>query len=100
MWVRPRPGLRGVRFPALPERRFAYAVLSNGKAGTMNKRCERCGRGPKGEYGILDYCAKCSQDLCEKCMREGCCGEKPAISGEAQDYGEDLDVQPTDQPQR
>jgi hypothetical protein len=45
------------------------------------KTCERCGAKPQGEYELLDYCADCSQDLCKKCMAEGCCGAVPAPSG-------------------
>lgn len=52
----------------------------------MEKRCERCGKGPNGEYGLLDYCAVCSRDLCDACMAKGCCGNVPARSGERADY--------------
>lgn len=45
-------------------------------------KCERCGVGPKG-LGLHDYCAHCSQNLCEKCAADGCCGEKPMSSGMA-----------------
>jgi hypothetical protein len=27
--------------------------------GQAVKKCERCGAGPRGEYDLLDYCAKC-----------------------------------------
>lgn len=47
--------------------------------------CERCGAKPSGEYELHDYCAKCSKNLCKKCMAEGCCGSKPAASGMAAD---------------
>ena len=50
--------------------------------------CERCGAHPKG-YDLLDYCAKCSRNLCDRCMIEGCCGNVPATSGTKQDYGDD-----------
>ena len=49
------------------------------------KECERCGARPVGEYDLLDYCAFCSQDLCAKCMAQGCCDEVPALSGSADD---------------
>jgi len=52
------------------------------------KVCERCGKAPLG-YDLLDYCAECSRDLCDKCMERGCCGHIPAISGEAEDVAED-----------
>jgi hypothetical protein len=45
------------------------------------KRCERCGDEPEGEYGLHDFCAVCSKDLCDKCMEKGCCGNVPAKSG-------------------
>lgn len=49
------------------------------------KKCEGCGAlPPMGEDGVrhlLDYCAECSRDLCEKCMAKGCCGHVPALSG-------------------
>lgn len=51
----------------------------------MDKKCERCGAKPEGEYDLLDYCAKCSRDLCEACMAKGCCGHVPARSGSQDD---------------
>lgn len=50
------------------------------------KACQRCGRAPSGEFGLHDYCAKCSRDLCDGCMAEGCCGAVPALSGSEADY--------------
>jgi len=44
-------------------------------------KCERCGATPEGEYGLLDYCAVCSKNLCDKCMANGHCGNVPAKSG-------------------
>lgn len=63
----------------------------------MEKKCERCGAegeriktGPlAGQTMPLDYCAGCSKDLCASCMAKGCCGQVPAASGNAADYGED-----------
>ena len=63
----------------------------------MEKKCERCGsRGERittgpfaGSYHSLDYCAVCSKDLCPKCMAEGCCGNVPAKSGQAEDNADD-----------
>lgn len=49
------------------------------------KTCENCGAPPEGEYGLVDYCAECSRDLCPKCMAKGCCGNVPARSGMAED---------------
>jgi hypothetical protein len=49
------------------------------------KECERCGAKPVGEYGLLDYCAECSADLCAACMATGCCGNVPATSGSVDD---------------
>lgn len=51
----------------------------------MEKTCERCGASPEGEFGLLDYCAHCSRDLCDACMEKGCCGHVPAESGIADD---------------
>lgn len=45
------------------------------------KKCERCGAQPSGEFGLLDFCANCSKDLCDSCMEKGCCGKVPAASG-------------------
>ena len=57
------------------------------------KVCERCGarksKPDAGPYDRLDYCAECSRDLCDKCMAEGCCGEKPARSGVEADQPDD-----------
>lgn len=55
----------------------------------LDKTCERCGNYPAMESGadgrwydgMLDFCLVCSQDLCEDCMAEGCCGNVPARSG-------------------
>lgn len=54
------------------------------------KKCERCGVAPEVEFGLLDYCAECSRDLCPACMAEGCCGNQPARSGSADDAEADL----------
>lgn len=48
--------------------------------------CERCKAVPDGEYALWDYCAKCSKNLCDNCMKNGCCRKRPAVSGMAQDY--------------
>lgn len=48
----------------------------------MATKCERCGTmTDPNSYELLDYCAVCSKNLCDKCMEEGCCGNKPAKSG-------------------
>lgn len=60
------------------------------------KTCERCGAKPAGDYGLLDYCAHCSTDLCPKCMADGCCGHVPALSGEALAAEDDTDSEDTD----
>lgn len=54
----------------------------------MAKKCERCGVEAVGEFGLLDYCAACSRDLCDACMAKGCCGHVPALSGEEADHGD------------
>jgi hypothetical protein len=51
----------------------------------MEKVCERCGASPGGPFGLLDYCAECSRDLCDACMAKRCCGHVPALSGNAED---------------
>jgi hypothetical protein len=33
----------------------------------------------------MDYCAFCSQSLCDDCMKSGCCGSVPARSGRKAD---------------
>lgn len=53
------------------------------------KYCERCGAAPPGEFGLHDYCAECSADLCATCMAEGCCDHVPARSGLAEDFPDD-----------
>lgn len=63
------------------------------------KKRERCGgkgerikSGPfAGQYQPLDYCAECSKDLCPDCMAKGCCGNVPAKSGNADDFGDDAE---------
>lgn len=45
--------------------------------------CERCRvRMEPESYELFDYCAVCSKNLCNACMKKGCCGNVPAISGE------------------
>jgi hypothetical protein len=49
------------------------------------KLCERCGRSTDqltaNRFELFDYCAVCSKNLCNDCMEDGCCGNKPALSG-------------------
>lgn len=52
-------------------------------------KCEKCGAGPKGEFGLLDYCAECSRNLCDDCMAKGCCGHVPAWSGQDKQDGDE-----------
>lgn len=52
-------------------------------------KCERCGAEPDAEFGLHDYCAKCSKNLCPKCMAKGCCGSVPAESGNQEDNEDD-----------
>ncbi len=54
-------------------------------------RCERCGEQPEGKFGLHDYCATCSKNLCPACMAKGCCGKVPAVSGDASDHQDDAD---------
>ncbi len=45
-------------------------------------QCERCrSKTAANTYNLFDYCAKCSKNLCPTCMKEGCCGVVPAVSG-------------------
>lgn len=44
-------------------------------------RCEQCGAEVAKHIHQMDYCAICGKDLCPKCMKEGCCRHKPAMSG-------------------
>lgn len=53
------------------------------------KKCERCGKIETSQYGLWDYCAKCSKNLCDECMEKGCCGSIPAESGIGVDFVED-----------
>ncbi len=60
-------------------------------------KCERCGSEPQGEYGIHEYCAVCSKNLCDSCMAKGCCGKVPAISGTEDDTtNEDIEARRED----
>lgn len=49
-------------------------------------KCERvgCDATPEG-YGLFDYCASCSKNLCGDHMAAGCCGNVPAESGQDED---------------
>lgn len=55
----------------------------------MRKKCERCGaKSPSataGAFALFDYCAICSRDLCDVCMKIGCCGKVPANGGSESD---------------
>lgn len=54
--------------------------------------CERCGRKPPvvgDSFELNDYCGLCMKTLCAACMKKGCCGEIPAISGTELDFGGD-----------
>lgn len=53
------------------------------------KVCESCGAQNGSAFGLLDYCAICSRDLCPGCMGTGCCGHVPAMSGQVADAGEE-----------
>jgi hypothetical protein len=60
-------------------------------------KCERCGgrdsftdaNGVERLNDFTDYCAKCGKNLCKKCMANGCCEARPAISGMADDSSDD-----------
>jgi hypothetical protein len=59
-------------------------------------KCERCGK-PTVGMEIHDYCADCGKNLCDDCMKAGCCGNVPAKSGQAEDFGDDDDDDERDQ---
>jgi hypothetical protein len=42
-------------------------------------KCDRCAAALTPT--TWDDCEVCLQDLCERCMADGCCGHKPARSG-------------------
>jgi hypothetical protein len=58
--------------------------------------CERCNARPPratsgefiGQELIHDYCFYCSQNLCDKCMREGKCASSPNDKHKADDETE------------
>ena len=55
--------------------------------------CERCdAKMDAHSLELMDYCAKCSKNLCAECMKKGCCGEVPAESGEMADNLEEDDA--------
>ena len=47
---------------------------------TSMQKCKRCNEEARG-FVIFDYCPRCSRNLCDPCMSEGCCGHVPALSG-------------------
>lgn len=53
--------------------------------------CEKCGKGTTA-YQLFDYCSACSKNLCADCMKAGCCGNVPAISGEGSDGPQDCET--------
>lgn len=59
----------------------------------MKKSCERCGAAKPskdaGAFALFDYCAVCLSDLCDECMKKGCCGKVPAASGAKATYGDE-----------
>lgn len=60
--------------------------------------CERCEATAEG-YALWDYCAECSKNLCDACMKAGCCGNVPALSGTAADDDEEEERDDTDSDQ-
>lgn len=63
-------------------------------------KCDRCGKETKGFalhdycFALHDYCAECSKNLCAACMKDGCCGNIPAKSGNLEDHGDDREHTP------
>lgn len=54
-------------------------------------KCDRCAAETRG-YDLHDYCVSCSKNLCTSCMRAGCCGSKPAASGNDEADAEKVDA--------
>lgn len=52
--------------------------------------CERCGKS-LDNYELTDYCAECNKNLCDDCMKKGCCGNIPAKSGMENDYPDETE---------
>lgn len=52
--------------------------------------CERCHK-ETAELELFDYCLICSKNLCKTCAAEGCCGNVPMLSGQAEDHPDDED---------
>lgn len=50
--------------------------------------CERCSAESKG-FELFDYCTNCGKNLCDKCLKEGCCGKSPAESGQKEDHSDE-----------
>lgn len=48
----------------------------------MEHSCEGCeATTDPDSYDLFDYCFICSRNLCDECMKKGCCGHQPALSG-------------------
>lgn len=60
-----------------------------GRGRGHKMKCERCGTRPAGEFALFDYCAVCGCNLCISCMRAGCCGNEPGVSGMSLDADPD-----------
>lgn len=54
----------------------------------MIHKCETCRK--KIDFPS-DYCAECGKNLCDECMKKGCCGSVPAKSGADEDNIEEGD---------
>jgi len=66
----------------------------------MGANCERCRRTHPNEYGLWDFCARCSKDLCDACMEKGCCKNTPALSGMEGDNPEEDEIAMRPAPER
>lgn len=60
------------------------------------QQCHRCKtKFESSNSWFMDYCAICSQSLCDDCMASGCCGSLPARSGRKVDYDDaDFEIEP------
>ena len=49
--------------------------------------CSKCGHraGTAGKFAMYDHCDVCKKFLCTECMRNGCCENIPAVSGDLAD---------------
>lgn len=52
-----------------------------GETGEIMVHCEEKTSPYHGERLLVSYCGQCLTPLCDHCLKEGCCGNVPAIDG-------------------